>query len=197
MDLVLGTKNAGKIRELRALLSDLPGLHLLTVDVCPFGDVNETGETFVENALLKGTSIARELGLPVLAEDAGLEVEALRGAPGVRSARYSGEPVDIARNNAKLLDALRGVTNRSARFVAAAAFCRPDGSSMVAVGTLEGTIASQPRGCGGFGYDPVFIPTGWTRTLAEMSDGEKNAISHRRKAIAALRGALADAVRSS
>ncbi len=177
--LVLATKNAGKIRELRDLLRDVDGVDILTSADAPFSDVEETGRTFLENALLKARGVSRELALPVLAEDAGLEVAALGGAPGVRSARFSGEPVDYARNNALLLEKLRGERDRSARFVATAVLFFPSGRFFVAVGVLRGRILEECRGTGGFGYDPLFTPDGEARTLAEMSSEDKNRISHR------------------
>ena len=182
--LLLGTKNRGKIAELRDLLRGPRGLHLLTLADRPFSDVEESGETFLENALLKARSICSEVGLPVLAEDAGLEVAALGGAPGVRSARFSGEPVDYARNNALLLEKLRGVADRRARFVAVSALCLPDGEVFVTSGVLTGRIAAASRGGGGFGYDPLFVPDGETMTLAEISADEKNLTSHRSKSTA-------------
>lgn len=182
--LLLGTKNRGKIHELRDLLRGTRGLRLLTLADRPFSDVEESGETFLENALLKARSICSEVGLPVLAEDAGLEVAALGGAPGVRSARFSGEPVDYARNNALLLEKLCGVADRRARFVAVSALCLPDGEVFVTSGVLTGRIAVAPRGGGGFGYDPLFIPDGETMTLAEISVDEKNRASHRSKSMA-------------
>jgi XTP/dITP diphosphohydrolase len=182
--LLLGTKNRGKIVELRGLLRGARGLHLLTLADHPFSDVDESGETFLENALLKARNICSEAGLPVLAEDAGLEVAALGGAPGVRSARFSGEPADYARNNALLLEKLRGVTDRRARFVAVSVLWLPDGEVFVTSGVLTGRIAAAPRGNDGFGYDPLFVPEGETRTLAEISTGEKNLTSHRAKSMA-------------
>jgi XTP/dITP diphosphohydrolase len=192
--LLLGTKNRGKILELRDLLRDVRGLCLLTLDDCPFSDVDETGETFLDNALLKTRGISAEVGLPVLAEDAGLEVAALGGAPGVRSARFSGEPVpgetapgepaSYARNNALLLEKLRGESNRRARFVAVTVLLLPNGEVFVTSGTLDGRIAEEPRGEGGFGYDSLFVPNGETRTLAEISAREKNLRSHRSRSTA-------------
>ncbi len=190
MILLLGTKNAGKIRELKVLLSDLPGVSFLTSDERPFSPVEETGNTFEENALLKARAICAETGLPVLAEDSGLEVNALDGAPGVYSARYSGEPVDYARNNALLLKKMAGVDDRSARFVDVAVLRFPDGREYVRKGILTGRIATAPRGKGGFGYDPLFIPDGYDKTLAELGAEEKNRISHRARAIAAIKEVL-------
>jgi len=185
--LLLGTQNQGKIEEAMELLSAIPGLELLTFADRPFSPVEETGETFLENALLKARSICHETGLPVLSEDAGLEVDTLDGAPGVRSARFSGEPVDYQRNNELLLDRLRGIEDRRARFVAVAALCLPDGQIFVTTGTLRGTVGVECIGTGGFGYDPLFIPAGEHRTLAQMDLLEKNKISHRNRGLSRMR----------
>jgi XTP/dITP diphosphohydrolase len=192
MRLLLGTKNDGKIAEVVDLLSDVPSLELETYRDRPFSDVDETGSTFVDNALLKAAQIGRETGLPVLCEDAGLEVASLDGAPGVRSARFSGVPVNYERNNARLLSLLNGVSHRDARFVAVAALQLPDGQVFVTSGVLRGRIADGLAGRGGFGYDPLFIPVGEGRTLAEMRLEEKNRISHRRLAISRMRSILLD-----
>jgi XTP/dITP diphosphohydrolase len=192
--LLLGTKNDGKIEETRLLLGEIAGLALLTYLERPFSDVEETGETFLENALLKAHSIGRETSLPVLAEDAGLNVAALGGEPGVRSARFSGTPVDYERNNALLLERLEGATDRSARFVTVAVLRLPDGQTFVCTGILRGDIAKTPSGTGGFGYDPLFVPEGATRTLAEITLDEKNRISHRMRAMTRIRVILSDLV---
>jgi XTP/dITP diphosphohydrolase len=143
---------------------------------------------------LKANAIGVETGLPVLAEDAGLEVDALAGAPGVCSARFAGLPVDYAANNDLLLERLRGVGNRRARFVTVAILLLPDGRSFEARGTLHGTIAEAPSGTGGFGYDPLFVPDGMSRTLAEIGENEKNRISHRMRAIEQMRPILSKLV---
>jgi XTP/dITP diphosphohydrolase len=192
--LLLGTKNEGKLEEIRELMSDLSDIELLTFLECPFADVEETGTTFLDNALLKAQGAARETGLPTLAEDAGLEVVALGGAPGVRSARFSGVPVDVQRNNDLLLAKLRGIADRRARFITVAALYLPDGQTFVCTGTLPGRIVEEPAGSGGFGYDPLFVPDGFSRTLAEMSVKEKNRISHRRRAIGRMRLILRDLI---
>ncbi len=194
--LLLGTKNEGKIEEAVELLAGVEGLELLTFSDRPFSDVDETGETFLDNALLKARTICLETGLPVLAEDAGLEVEGLGGAPGVLSARFSGEPVDYARNNALLLEKLRGRSDRRARFVTVAALRLPDGQTFVCSGALRGRIGEAPAGDGGFGYDPLFLPEGSAKTLAEMSLAEKNRISHRKRALSRMRAVLLDLIRS-
>ena len=192
--LLLGTQNEGKIEEIRELMADLSAIELLTFRDRPFSDVEETGTTFLDNALLKARSVSDETGLPILAEDAGLEVAALGGAPGVRSARFSGEPVDFDRNNRLLMDRLRTICDRRARFVAVAALWLPDGQVFVCTGILPGRIADEPAGTRGFGYDPLFIPDGASHTLAEMSLGEKNLISHRRRAISRMRHLLIDLI---
>ena len=191
MILLLGTRNAGKIRELKDLLADVRGLKLLSVVDRPFAEVEEDGSTFRDNALLKARSISAQTGLCVLADDAGLEVDALAGEPGIRSARYSGEPVDYQRNNALLLERMHGIVDRRARFVIVVALHLVDGREYVREGVLPGRIVQHPVGGGGFGYDPLFIPDGSTRTLAQMTMEEKNRISHRRQAIEAIKGVLA------
>lgn len=197
MKLLLGTKNRGKLRELFALGlgEELPiPIELLTVDDVPFSDVPETGKTFLENALLKARAISEETGLPVLAEDSGLEVEALGGAPGVRSARFAGEGATDEQNLQKLLKLLEGVPEeeRRARFVCVAVlrFPGPDGREIVAEGELLGRIAPAPRGEHGFGYDPVFLPEGFNQTLGELGPSVKDRISHRRRAVEALKRTL-------
>lgn len=190
MNLLLGTQNEGKIRELRELLGDLKDITLLTFADCPFHPVEETGSTFLENALLKARAICSETELPVLAEDAGLEVAALNGAPGVYSARYAGVAVNYSRNNALLLKLLSGVHDRRARFLTVAALCLPEDREFTRTGILTGRIAKEPAGKNGFGYDPLFIPNGHSKTLAEMTVFEKNQISHRQAAIKQLKPVL-------
>ncbi len=188
--LLLGTKNEGKLSELRELLADLEGVELLTFHARPFKSVEETGLSFEENARLKARTICAETGLPVLAEDAGLEVDALGGEPGVHSARFAGVPVNYERNNTLLLERLAGVRDRRARFIAVAVLCFPDGREFVREGILTGRIARKLEGEGGFGYDPLFIPDGFSRTLAEMTLVDKNRISHRRRAIEGIKQVL-------
>jgi XTP/dITP diphosphohydrolase len=194
--LLLGTKNRGKIVEAEELLADVGGLELHTFSDRPFADVDEIGDTFLANALLKAESICSETGLPVLSEDAGLEVDRLDGAPGVRSARFSGEPVDHARNNDLLLEKLHGVSDRRARFIAVAALRLPDGQTFATTGALHGTITERLIGEGGFGYDPLFLPDGHAKTLAQMSLDEKNRISHRKQALTRMRLILSDLLAS-
>jgi len=160
-------------------------------------DVVEPGRTFLENALLKATVISWETGLPVLSEDAGLEVHALDGAPGVMSARFAAdEPPNPAKNNELLLQKLKGVTDRRARFVTVAALCLQDGQTFVCSGVFPGIIAEEPSGNMGFGYDSLFIPCGETHTLAEMTLEEKNRISHRHKALSRMVGIIQDLIRT-
>ncbi len=187
MKVLVGTTNPGKLRETLSILGDVPGIAWLTPTDVPCPEVPETGTTFEENAILKARSLALATDYPTLAEDSGLEVAALEGRPGVHSAHYAGEARDIMANNKKLLAELSGIRNRAARFRTVAALSLPDGRVWTAEGTLDGTIAEDPRGQGGFGYDPLFIPTGERRTLAEMTAAEKNALSHRRRALDGLR----------
>jgi XTP/dITP diphosphohydrolase len=194
MRLVLATFNAGKRRELERLL-DLPGLVLESLADHPGSrPPRETGGTLEENARLKARAALAHIGLPVIADDTGLEVDALGGGPGVRSARFAGEQATDADNVARLLDALAGVEpeRRSARFRTVCMACFPDGREIVGVGALEGRIAETPRGEHGFGYDPVFEVAGLGRTLAELSVEEKNRLSHRALAARELRRRLVD-----
>ena len=180
MKLLVATKNPGKLTELRRLLRghELVGLG----DDAP--EVEETGSTFEANALLKARAYAAHAGLPTLADDSGIEVDALAGAPGIHSARYAGEHGDDAANNARLLRELEGAGDRAGRFRCALAFFDPsDGTEHVEHGVIDGRILEVPRGEGGFGYDPLFLPDGHARTTAEMSADEKNAISHRAVAV--------------
>jgi len=181
--LLLGTGNRGKVEELLALLDSIPSLQVMTRDDVPFSDVAETGATFLDNAVLKARGIHHQTGLPVLAEDAGLEVGALDGKPGVYSARYSGPGATDETNVRLLLDRLNGATDRRARFVDVACLLLPDGRTFITTGILEGTIATAPSGDAGFGYDPIFVPIGAQNTLAQLPLEEKNRISHRRDAI--------------
>jgi XTP/dITP diphosphohydrolase len=188
--LLLATRNRGKLQELEYLLHEagLGDFVLETLADHPeVGEVEETGQTFEENAHLKATVVARATGVWTLAEDSGLEVKALGGAPGIYSARYAGVHGDDVANNARLLQELAGVTDRAARYVCVAALAAPDGEIAASVrGTCSGTIASAPRGRRGFGYDPCFLPEGEQRSMAELEPAEKAAISHRGRALRAL-----------
>jgi XTP/dITP diphosphohydrolase len=187
--LVLATKNSGKVIEFRRILEEFGAsdMEVLGLDAFPeIGVIEETGNTFEENSLLKARTIARITGLPALADDSGICVDALDGAPGLYSARYSGK--GDAANNAKLLEALKDVADedRGAYFICVAAFVRPDGFEKVAEGRFYGRILHAPVGDGGFGYDPLFLPEGLDRSSAELSAQEKDAISHRGKAMRAI-----------
>jgi XTP/dITP diphosphohydrolase len=186
--LVAGTRNRGKLAEIREILG-AAGIEVLSLDGFPRApEVEETGSTFAENARLKAVTLAKALGRPVLGEDAGLEVDALGGAPGVRSARFAGEPSDTARNNALLLERLRNVpeARRTARFRAAACLASPEGIVAETEGATEGRILPAPRGSGGFGYDPLFYSPELRSSFGEAPSEAKNAISHRGRALRAL-----------
>jgi XTP/dITP diphosphohydrolase len=186
---VLATGNAGKQREFAALLTPL-GIEIVTQAALGIAPAEETGATFEENALLKARHAARVSGLPALADDSGIEVDALEGRPGVYSARYAGPDASDEDNNASLLAELIRVPDweRTARYQCVIAFVRSadDPAPLIARGTWEGRIATAPAGTGGFGYDPLFIPEGMAITAAQMSPEAKNAVSHRGKALAAL-----------
>jgi XTP/dITP diphosphohydrolase len=181
---VVATFNRDKAAELHALLA-LPGVTLVPLADWPGATPpKETGATLLENARIKARAAVALTGLPAIADDTGLEVDALSGAPGVHAARYSGPDATYASNVAKLLRelALVPAEKRTARFRTVCVATWPDGLELSADGSLEGTIAEAPRGTNGFGYDPVFVPKGETRTYAELTDAEKNAISHRARA---------------
>jgi XTP/dITP diphosphohydrolase len=191
LKLLLGTRNKGKVAELRAILKGLD-VDLEAVDdlADPPPDPPEDAPTYAENAIFKALSYARATGIPTIADDSGLEVDALGGAPGVRSRRFFGDDVDPADRNRMLLALLDGVSERTARFVAVIALAQPDGRVETFDGEVRGEIAESPRGVDGFGYDPVFIIAEDGRTMAEVPPAEKNAISHRGLAGAKLRAAL-------
>ena len=191
--IVLATRNQGKVRELAEPLRAF-GLRVVGLDAFPdLPEVEETGTTFEENALLKAREVSKRTGLVAIADDSGLEVDALNGAPGVYSARYSEDMPDLPgatkdeRNTMKLLAALSSVRlwNRSARFRTVVAVCTPEGETLIAPGTWEGSVACSPRGKNGFGYDPVFLDPELGLTAAEMSPEEKMSRSHRAKALRA------------
>lgn len=193
--IVLATHNRHKVAELRRILLGLD-VELLSADDVGLADVEETGETFADNALLKARAGVAASGLACVADDSGLVVDALGGAPGVHSARYGGSGTDDARNLALVLERMAGVEHRSARFVCVAALVASDGREWTAEGVVEGHLTERPRGSGGFGYDPIFSPAGDERTMAELSPAEKDAISHRGHAFRALRPAVVEWQRS-
>jgi XTP/dITP diphosphohydrolase len=191
--LIVATGNPGKLREFRSLLADLP------YEVLAYGDFGmtappETGATFVENALLKARHAADLARMPAIADDSGLEVDALGGAPGVHSARFAGVPADDDANNAKLVAALEATPPRlrTARYRCVLAFvtCREDPHPLTAEGVWEGLIVGEPRGAGGFGYDRHFWVPDLGKTAAELEPAEKNGLSHRGAALRALRALL-------
>jgi len=189
--LVLATRNVHKVGELRRILAEagLSTVELVGVEAFPgVEDVVETGVTFVENARLKAVAVARATGVPAIADDSGLCVDVLGGAPGVFSARWAGRHGDDLANLRLLLDQLGDVpeVHRGAHFACAAVLALPDGVEWVAEGRMPGRLVREPRGSQGFGYDPIFVPDGHTRTTAEMSPAEKDAISHRGRAFRAI-----------
>ncbi|MDA8235448.1 MAG: XTP/dITP diphosphatase [Clostridia bacterium] len=185
MRLVLATNNKGKVKELKEMLAELP-IEISSLEDYPeLGEIEENGTTFEENALIKARAVAQHTGLPAMADDSGLEVDFLNGAPGVYSARFAGEPKSDEANNAKLLRELAGVPeeNRSARFRCVIALVHPDGREYTAHGTCEGRITFEPSGSGGFGYDPLFYVAEFDKTFAQLDSTSKNTISHRGRAL--------------
>ncbi|MBT2232809.1 RdgB/HAM1 family non-canonical purine NTP pyrophosphatase [Nonomuraea sp. NEAU-A123] len=194
MRIVLATRNAGKIAELRRILSDFD---IVGLEEFPsIGEVAETGVTFEENALLKAHAVAQGSGLPAVADDSGLCVDVLNGMPGVFSARWSGRHGDDKANLALLLAQISDVPadKLTAHFACAAALALPSGESRVVEGALAGHLVTTPRGTNGFGYDPILVPEGETRTAAELSADEKDAISHRGRAFRALAPIVRDLI---
>jgi XTP/dITP diphosphohydrolase len=197
--LLLATRNAGKLAELQRLLATaVPGVQVVGLrDVPEYPEAPETGATFEENALLKAREAVRYTGLPAVADDSGISVDALNGMPGVLSARWSGRHGDDAANTALLLGQLADVPDerRGGAFVCAAALVTPEGVEHVLERQWRGTVVREPRGTNGFGYDPVFVPAGLEVTSAELAPAEKDAISHRGQAFAALVPVLAEVLR--
>ena len=187
--LVVATRNKGKIKEIKAILADLPGLEILSLEDFPkdlIPEVEETGKTFEENAFLKAFAVAKATGFPALADDSGLEVDVLGGKPGVKSARFGGEGISDRERNEKLLALLEGVKhpNRTARFRCCMVLVvPPDFERYVTTGVCEGVIANKPSGSHGFGYDPIFYLPSLGKTMAELTPEEKNRISHRARAL--------------
>ena len=192
MKLVLASKNQKKLVEMNDILSHLG------VEVCSEAEagvdveVEETGTTFEENSLLKARAVMEASGMPAIADDSGLCVDCLGGAPGVYSARYGGPELDDAGRYRLLLENMRGQMPRTAQFVSAITCCFPNGDVLTARGECPGTIAYAPMGEGGFGYDPVFFVPPLKKTFAQLTPEEKNAVSHRGKALAAFRDKLED-----
>ena len=189
MRVVLASSNKGKLRELASLLAPL-GFDIVAQNTLGIDTPPETGDTFAANALLKARHAAAATNLPALADDSGIEVDALGGRPGIFSARYAGEGASDQDNLRKMLSELHGVPaeKRTARYQCVIAYVRTpaDSPPILATGVWEGTLISEPRGLGGFGYDPIFVPQGFDRTAAELDPAEKNALSHRGQALRAL-----------
>jgi len=185
VQIVLATRNKGKIRELaRIFAHELPEVELLGTDNFPdLADVDETEDSFEGNALLKAVAVSLFTKLPAIADDSGLAVDHLKGAPGIYSARYSGVHGDDEANLQKVLREMEGIANRRAQFVCAAAFVAPNGYQTVIRAEMVGELISQPRGANGFGYDPIFVPEGFAQTTGEMAPDLKDSISHRGKAM--------------
>ncbi|MDR2634881.1 MAG: RdgB/HAM1 family non-canonical purine NTP pyrophosphatase, partial [Clostridiales bacterium] len=184
--LAIASNNRHKLREIKEILGGR-FRHLLSLAELGLNiEIEETGTTFLENARIKASTVAELTGLPALADDSGLEVAALSGAPGVFSARYAGEPCDHQKNNEKLLDALKDCKDRRASFVSVQIIRFPDGSEIFAEGRASGVILTAPRGKGGFGYDPLFLSDDLGVTFAEASSEQKNSVSHRARALEAL-----------
>jgi len=192
--IAIASRNPGKIREIRSICADWP-VEWITADEHegPWPDVEETGTTYLENARLKARAVAEDIGVPSVADDSGIEVDALGGAPGPRSARYAGEGATDEENLRMLIRAVAGIpaAGRTARYRCVATLAWPNGGEVWAEGTCEGTLLSKPRGTGGFGYDPIFVPAGWDETMAELPAQEKDRISHRGQAFRALRDLVA------
>ncbi|MDI6744083.1 MAG: XTP/dITP diphosphatase [Thermodesulfovibrionales bacterium] len=188
LDIVLATRNKKKVEEIKRIVRDMP-VTIYTLDdfpECP--EVEEDGKTFDENAVKKARAVSKYTKMPALADDSGLEVYALNGAPGVLSARYVGGNANDKRNYEKLLNEMKSVKSedRGARFVCCIALAFPDGKVETFIGYAEGRIGTEPKGSNGFGYDPVFYPKGHERTFAEMSDKGKDLLSHRGAALGRL-----------
>jgi len=186
---VIATKNKGKLKELQRLLADF-GLEIISLDEFDeIGEIVEDGVTFYENAMKKAKTVAEKTGLLAIADDSGLEVDALGGRPGVYSARYAGEGASDEENYQKLLQEMKDVPKdkRGAQFRCVMVAYRPDGKWVTSEGICRGRITQSPRGDQGFGYDPVFVPEGDTRTMAQLSRDEKNKISHRGHALSKLK----------
>ena len=189
MDFILATNNMKKLAEMQRILSPL-GINVVTAKALgiELEDVEETGTTFEENARLKATAACKETNMPAIADDSGLCVDALGGEPGIYSARYSG--CGDSGNNSLLLKKLSVISNRQAQFVCCIALVLPDGETIYADGVLNGSIAHEPAGVNGFGYDPLFIPDGYKETMAQLSPQVKNKISHRALAVLELKRKL-------
>ena len=193
MRIIAATQNVHKIKEMEAITKKF-GMEIISQKEVGLGavDIVEDGDSFEENSAIKAKTICRMTGKPAIADDSGLAVDVLNGAPGIYSARYAGEDADDSKNNAKLLNALRDVpaAERTGKYVSVITLAFPDGRTLVARGECTGKLLFSPRGEGGFGYDPLFVPDGSDKTFAQMSEEEKNKISHRAKALSGLKELL-------
>ncbi|MBR2439922.1 MAG: XTP/dITP diphosphatase [Lentisphaeria bacterium] len=194
LQMLAATTNKNKVREFQEILKDLKDkINIITTDAIPnFPEIVEDGTTFAENAMKKAKEASAFADMVAMADDSGLVVEALDGAPGIHSARYAGEGASDADRIAKLLKAMDGVTDRRAKFVCAAAIAYRGEEVKTFIGEIKGKITLAPSGSNGFGYDPVFIPDGFEKTFAELTDEEKNAVSHRGRAMSAVADFLRD-----
>ena len=191
--IAIASRNPHKLREITRICADWPVEWLIAADGDDrWPDVEETGETYLDNARLKARAVAAALGEPALADDSGIEVDALGGRPGPRSARFAGEDATDQANLEELIRAVRGIpaAGRTARYRCVAILGFRGGKELVAEGICEGTLVPKPSGTRGFGYDPIFVPAGWDRTMAELTDEEKDRISHRGRALRALSASL-------
>ncbi len=187
--IAIASRNAHKLAEIGRICADWP-VAWLTIENhdAPWPDVAETGDTYLQNAQLKSHAVAAALGKPALADDSGIEVDALGGKPGPRSARFAGEDATDEQNLRALMQAVAGIpgSGRSARYRCVATIAWPDGRELHAEGVCEGNLIGKRRGAGGFGYDPIFVPAGWDQTMSELSAEQKDRISHRGRAFRAL-----------
>ena len=188
LEIIVSSTSKPKIAEIKQILAGFPVTLLTKDDVGGWPEIEETGDSYLANARLKALKVLEVTGRAALADDSGIEVDALQGAPGVRSARFAGDGATDDQNNSKLISELVGVSDelRTARYRCVIVLVFPDGREISSIGTCEGRIAKQARGEGGFGYDPWFIPSGETRTMAELTPEQKHSISHRGKALRGL-----------
>ena len=184
MDIIVATKNKGKIKEIKKILGNYNVMSQAEIDVNI--DVDENGTTFAENAMLKASAVAEHTSCAVIADDSGIEVDALNGAPGIYSARYCGEDATDEDRVVKLLEEVENVENRGAQFACAIALILPNGEKHIFEGIVRGTLDFEPKGENAFGYDPIFIPDGYDKTFGQLDSSIKDEISHRAKALKAL-----------
>lgn len=191
---MVATQNPGKIREIREILQDLDYQVISMAELYPDFDVEEDGQSYVENASKKALAAAKLTGRLAIGDDSGLEIKALGGAPGLHTARFGGKSLPQSEKNNRILKSLEGITDRSARFVCVIVVATPEGRVEAVEGTCEGSIGFKEQGDGGFGYDPIFVAEGYGKTMAELEPGIKNMISHRAKALRKMRKVLSSFV---